>query len=186
MNIINNLSYKKSFFEWGARASMFAGTVFAHEYSHLTTMRSLFTNINPYIGCSISPFNCFAAWNGDPVIRPELSITYETGLGIVSAAGPISDTIGIALSSIIAWKTRNTNKKISLLFASNAFITAFCTFVYSLQAVGSEYMGNDFASIQANLGIPCLIQGIITGSVLFCVIFLINNIFYKTKLNKIQ
>ena len=80
------------------------GSIFIHEYSHILAMRSLFVNINPYMGCNLSKLSCFAAWGGTPQIAPGLKIEDQTAHGVVSAAGPISDLIFTAISSIASWK----------------------------------------------------------------------------------
>lgn len=172
-----DLSFKEKFFGLASIVSMYAGSVFAHEYSHMTAIRTLFTNIDPYIGCDFSEKRCYVEWNGDPIIRPELPITYETARGIVAAAGPISDVTVVALSSIVAWKMRHSNKKISLIFATSAVAIAANTFGYAAKTDGSDV--GDFANIELFLGISHNIQTAFTGSIALGACILLGNLFSK-------
>lgn len=150
---------------------MSISAIFIHEYSHILAMRSLFVNINPYMGYNFSPFYFFAAWGGTPQIAPGLKIEDQTARGIVSAAGPISDLTLIAISSITSWKLRNSNPKIALVFAMNAFVISLNTFSYALLTQNSSW--GDFASIESHLKISHTFQTIVTGAVCLgsCLLF---------------
>lgn len=177
--MIDNLLTKERVFGTLAWMGLHTGSFFAHEYSHMIAIRTLFTNIDPYMDCdSFFPFiHCYVDWNGNPAIRPELSITSETGHGIVSAAGPISDITLSALSAVAACKIRNSNKKIALLFAAHAFSRSLNIFLYAISTQRSGM--NDFASVESQLGIPHYIQTAITGSVALGAALLMKNIFFS-------
>lgn len=97
------------------------GVFLFHEYCHLAAIKVLFTNSNPYVVMGYP--SCLTVWEGKEkaLLRPEFPITRMTGEGIVYAAGPIAEMSHVVLSSVLAWKARNHNKKIAFLFATNAF-----------------------------------------------------------------
>jgi hypothetical protein len=174
---MNSISKKEFVLGICSFLSMYAGSVLAHEYSHLTAMRALFTNINPFIGCDLSGF-CFADWGGKyPILRPELPITFETAEGITSAAGPISDITVVALSSLIAWKTRQSNKKISLLFAAFTCFFAWESFYYAASTLGTDF--GDFAEVESYLGISHIFQTAVVCSVALGTTMLMKHILFS-------
>lgn len=164
MNIIA-LSTTEIGFMVGSYVSNIIGSTIVHEYSHIAVMRVLFPNLNPYMSCDgvIGLSTCYANWGGTPKLRDGLQITYETGYGIVSAAGPIAVITTTALLSMFAWKMRHSNEKISLLFAANAVVGALGNLEYCLSTLGSNW--GDFASVELNLGVSHNIQAVIVGSV---------------------
>lgn len=139
-----------------------------HELCHLSAMRALFTNIDPYLGCNYT--YCFTQWNGDPVIRPELSISQETGRGFVSLAGPVSDLIGIAISSLVAINLRNSNQKLAKLFAKHAFalsLNSCIHYILPAKTTGIASQETDYAKVEQYLGLSEKIQLRIAGSLTF-------------------
>ena len=163
--MITNLSMKELCFGVGSVLSTFIGSTIVHEYSHMAAMRLLFPNLNPYMSCDGIPAfsTCRAHWGGIPVLQDVLPMTYQTGYGIVYAAGPIADIANVAISSIVAWKMRHFNEKVSLLFASHAFLRSLKVFDYCFSTLGTNV--GDFALVELNLGVSHYIQAAIVSSV---------------------
>jgi len=159
--VLRDLTLNEERFGKAALISMFIGSVFVHEYSHVFTARSLFLDVKHYISCNF--YSCQVNWEG-PLRVPESStLGYNFRLGIVDAAGPISDMIMVALSAMAAWKMRDSHKKISLLFATHAFALAINDFGYAAMTHWTKI--GDFANVETNFGIPHYIQTAITGAV---------------------
>lgn len=167
MNVIQSLSVKERIFASCFMTGSVLASMFTHECSHMIALRAL-TNADPYISCDFSSFNI--SFNSNFVIRPPLSITYDTCVGIIAAAGPLSDITLVAISSMMTWKMRHSNKKTALSFLGFACIRSLALFHYAANTFGSG--GGDFAEIESHLGISHTIQIAITGSVVLGVAML--------------
>ncbi len=180
-SLSNSLSNKEYVFGWGSVIFLQIGSMIVHEHSHMAAASALFLDANPYMSFDFTRFR--VDYNGTMQVPPNSTIGHALRRGIVDAAGPVSDITGIGLSSMIAWKSRNFNKKISLVFATNAWVGAMCLFLYSLQDLESKILMNDFSGMKVRLGIPRIIQSAITGSVTLGVTLLMKYIFYPMEVH---
>ncbi len=161
--------------------TMLIGSVFVHEYSHMIAARALFLDVNPYMSCDFSKFECHANY-ATTKVPPDSNIGFEFRQGVVDAAGPISDMTIVALSSIIAWKMRHSNKKISFMFAATACVIAWNAFYYAASTLGSDH--GDYARMESNLGISHIIQTAIVGSVALGTTMLMKHILFSDSINR--
>lgn len=181
MNVLSNLSLNEKVAGYGAFAALLYGGIVVHECSHLIAMRTLFTNIDPYIEINLHKMS-YAYYNGDPIIRPELPMTEKTGFGLVSAAGPLADITLTVIGTMIALKMQETNKKTSLLFASCVCAYALNVLYYCADSLRTNY--GDYHEMEMYLGIPGSVQLIITGTLALGVTLLMKNILFSQNSQK--
>lgn len=148
---------------------MMIPSILAHECSHLLAFRILFPDSSDYsISCEF-PKSISEALQGKLVCRARVKIPSKSMIGaefqtgLMSAAGPLSDLILIAITSLASWKLRHSNPKIALTCAMYASMNSLNTFIYSLTTEGTSW--GDFAKVEANLGISHRLQTLVLGAV---------------------